>query len=837
MGKYRLLAYSCMAFAFAAPVQAKVVTPSQAKALAAKYISVGAQLKTFKAPGAAQAAAPDFYAFNDSHGRGFVLIAGDDCLKPVLGYSRTGRIDTDNLPPAMKAWLDGIAQQIAKARAAGGGIAAAADDTDTGDDGAPTEVVAPLMKTKWYQLAPYYDNTPTVSGEQTLTGCVATAMAQVMKYYRWPQHGYGSVSYDTPKYDSKTLSANFEQSTYDWDNMLDTYEYSTDGDLKTPMWNDVQGKAVAQLMADLGAAVHMQYGTQNQDGSGAYDPDIATAATYHFGYDVDLQYKNNYTMAQWTKKIESCLDAGDPLVYCGIALTDMGGAGHCFVVDGYDSSNYMHVNWGWAGDADGYYSFYNFGEIGSQFSHEMMYARLTPNKSGTVTKAAQAPLGMLYQYSSVNQTGTKDIKHENKSLTADVDKLDADIELALYYKSWDKFEGNLYVDAVAEDGTTTKRLHEYAGVATDKMQLVQHVSLGSSDISSLPDGTYIINISSQRTNDTEAGSADVPVCSMANDALYVLKLVKQDGKATVGFVNTHTPLLTQIGKLEFDKDEYDITDFASLKVSLANNTEQDSQQKLYLKIVGADNKTAYVALSDIPMYAGDSGTLTKQVEISGVGGFKPGTYQVSLLQVHNGKATDLEGAQPVTLKINRNDSKLPVLELADIQVLCNDEPLQSLDNMVFDAEDFLDIICQVRTVRPQYTPEVIDMHYETGLKLDYMAFADFNQLTNENPPKDLFESSTAVFFNDDLVGKTGIIYAAYIPMFDTELHFMQYNGKDAVFEFKLVDDKTGISSVNGSGKAVETMRFDTEGRRVTAPVKGLNIIKMSDGTVRKVMVK
>ena len=111
------------------------------------------------------------------------------------------------------------------------------------------------------------------------------------------------------------------------------------------------------------------------------------------------------------------------------------------------------------------------------------------------------------------------------------------------------------------------------------------------------------------------------------------------------------------------------------------------------------------------------------------------------------------------------------------------------------------------------------------------------QFNSENAGEGLIESNSVGFFDDKNAGESGYIYAAYYPMFDTKLHYMQYNGKEAKFPFKLVDNRTGISSVNSGSKAVETMRFDAEGRRLTAPAQGLNIVKMSDGTVRKVMVK
>lgn len=840
MGKLLHLTFSCLALGLALPMQAKVINQQQARAIASKYVSIGTQSKTFKAPGVKTADTPDFYAFNDSRGQGFVLIAGDDCLRPVLGYSRTGSIDTGNLPPAMKAWLDAVSESIAKARAEGGGIARTADSGDEGED-APTVVVAPLVKTQWNQTAPYYYNTPTKNGRRTATGCIATAMAQVMNYYQWPEHGYGSVSYDTPKYDKKTMDIDFTQSTYDWANMLDEYTYKGTGTAQRPQWNDAQGSAVAQLMADLGAAIHMQYGTLAEGGSGQYGVNIAAAATYHFGYSVDMQFKNNYTIAQWTALIKKCLDDKAPLVYCG--ASDAGG--HCFVVDGYDSDDYLHVNWGWSGDGDGYFDFYNFGPLGYSFAQQMQYARLTPNRSGTITEAAQAVLGVDYTYCTAYQDGTE---VKDKFVTADADKLDADIDIMLYNLSWDSFKGSILLEAVPEKGGEAKLMFSIDGTEIGSIQEEpQRFHFDSDKISTLPDGRYTLRVSSQRANnpiDGPSTSYTVPVCNVMNDAVYAPMLIKQDGKATVGFVNTHAPLLSQAGQLKFDKDEYDITDVARFTVSIKNDSDIDSDQPLYLKIVGSDGKAAYKQIANISLFAGDGGTLSKDVAIFGEGGFKPGTYQVSLAQAQNGRAVPVEGADATTLKINRNDSKLPVLEVRDLKVSINDEPLTSLDDITVGKDDDFLVEANITSYIPATsTPDTVNVYFQFMAVVENIVdgvdkgVADGTVGRILDRTSGYMEVNASPIFYDDLVGKTGYICAVYRPMFDTELHFLQYNGKDLYIPFKVVDKTTGISDVADKSKARETMRFDTLGRRIAKPTKGINIVRMSDGTVRKTMVK
>lgn len=818
----RLLISLCLACGCGLPMQAKVVDPAQAKALAAKYVNLGSnKLKVFKAQGEAkQASTPDFYVFNDSQGKGFVLIAGDDCINPVLGYSDSGNFDIDNLPPALEAWLKGISEGIAQKRAANNGVAKSANYQEGTSE--PKVVVAPLVTARWSQAEPYYNMTPTLNGEQCVTGCVATGMAQVIHHYKWPEHGYGSIKYDTPNVDQKTVDVDFTKSTYDWANMLDKYETSATTGL--PEWNEAQGNAVALLMKDLGAALRMVY---HPHGSAANNADILSAATYHFGYTVEHHYKDNHTMAEWMKLIKSYLDSGDPLVYGGTSSN--GGGGHCYVVDGYNSDNYLHVNWGWAGKDDGYYSFHDFGP--QNYNQEMAFFKLTPNKSGIIEWDAQLPIEINNRASNLYLNNEKVNAY---SFTTDVDKLNADVELALGVGTGQGFKGKLtlgYTPNKSSEFTPLKTLDNVEINNTKRTLAKFHFE--SSDISSWADGKYWLILHSLKEASGLSVHGAKETTAIA-DEYNKLALIKKDGKVSIGFGDLNKPLLTLNGKLNFDKQEYDITDVAKISASISNNTEYDYNYPLFLRIVDGDNHETSAELDQTTLYGGENGSADQNVPIYASNGFTEGTYKVTLAEKIGGKLVDLQNSEPLTIKVNRNDGKIPVLESPNLEIIVGSESLTDYDNLVFDINDFITVKGDLRSLPLSYTPQYINMKYCAYIRIndeDERGAGDITDIEDETP------FYTSHLFPEEEKGMTGEIAVTYTPMDDTQMHYALYKGKEISFPFKVIDKSAGINDVTTSGKAKETMRFDAEGRRITTPTKGINIIKMSDGSVRKAIIK
>lgn len=276
------------------------------------------------------------YIFNIKGGEGYRILSADDAAYAVLGYSDTGSIDPNNMSPELKWWLEQLGAQMEYY------ISKGATSGETAPEYAPMAAIEPLTKSKWNQDAPFNDECPTIGSLKTYTGCVATSMAQVMYYHKYPEKGTGSNSYywDAGR---KTISMDFSANAFDWNNMLDRY---TRGDYTT-----VQSDAVAYLMKSCGYSVDMNYGT---DASGAQGVTISYALKNYFGYDqnVNAKFRVVYSATEWANMIYDNLKNCGPVILNGHPYES---AGHSFICDGYDGQGYFHFNWGWGGMSDGWY--------------------------------------------------------------------------------------------------------------------------------------------------------------------------------------------------------------------------------------------------------------------------------------------------------------------------------------------------------------------------------------------------------------------------------------------------------------------------------------------------
>ena len=307
------------------PLQAKRITQWQAQQQAYSFWGKQMPQKAKAKSRTATTASPSdaYYVFNNDAG-GFVIIAGDDAVTPVLGYTSTGSFDAENLPDGLKDLLKSYERQIA---ALGDNYVANQTATRAGFTGEKL-----LNTAKWNQGNPFNKYTPN----NYVTGCVATAGAIVMKHHGYPAKGTGSHSYT---WNGKTLTANFELG-YDWANMPAQYN-----------GNDAAFDGVARLMADLGVAVEMKYAA---DGSGSYIGDLVTALQKYYGYSKlsHLMAIEDVGAEAWNGRLREEIDANRPVLY---AASDANtGGGHAFVIDGYKDESFS-VNWGWGGYCDGFY--------------------------------------------------------------------------------------------------------------------------------------------------------------------------------------------------------------------------------------------------------------------------------------------------------------------------------------------------------------------------------------------------------------------------------------------------------------------------------------------------
>lgn len=321
----------CTVIALTAPgwLSAAPVSPDQARNLAVEFMSSRAYdtrvIETSPIYTAENAGTPLYYVFNTTDGGAFVIISGEDSTVPVLGYSFESGYYPGNLPHAMQWMMEGLQREIKVAPQLQSSYSSAERQRMARAAGVnATEIL--LNTPNWSQEGPFNNLIPG----RPLVGCVGTAMGTIMKYYSWPTSGNGSLG-----------GVDFN-SVYDWDSMrMDNYRSG---------YTETEATAVATLMYHASKSIDTQY---TMSGSSAYEVRVPWALTSFFGYDPGVSYKKRAevsTQEEWDNLVKAEIEANRPVLYCGQDVT----AGHAFVCDGYQGE-YLHINWGWGGSANGYY--------------------------------------------------------------------------------------------------------------------------------------------------------------------------------------------------------------------------------------------------------------------------------------------------------------------------------------------------------------------------------------------------------------------------------------------------------------------------------------------------
>ena len=450
--------------------------------IARTYVNISKKAaKNLKTRAAATTTQQPYYVFNDDTGKGFVVVAGDDKMGEVLAYSHEASIDMANLNPEARYLFDTYRQVYEELGKNKGLTTRAETATKATDD------VQPLLKSKWGQDYPYSKQT------QYVTGCVATAVAQVMYYHKWPAQGKGQESYKVT-FDNTVRSADFTKSHYDWDNMLPDYNRRN--------VTAKQEDAVALLMNDVGIATNMQY-TDRVSGTQSYM--AVRALRNYFDYDAALVTRFDEGEDNFIEIVKKELRNGFPLYISGESKT---GGGHAWVCDGFDKEDRFHMNFGWNGQANGYYSLATLSvtSTGSEFNGaqhsfnlRLHVIAIHPNKPNTPKIDAD----IAYQSPTIkfNNDGMMAFVGDAPTTTSDaakvmftgfVNRSDAeligDIGLGIYNQ-----EGKLVkVTPYGQDGRKIFSKERFVfndgewisgGVINDKVTFTL-------DFKALPDGTY-----------------------------------------------------------------------------------------------------------------------------------------------------------------------------------------------------------------------------------------------------------------------------------------------------------------------------------------------------------
>ena len=317
-----------------------------------------------------------FYIFNVND-NGFIIVAADDACTPVLGFSfdniYTGVNEPDGLASLIKAYQKEVNLVKTRNLEADNAISStwalytSNDFSSHKSPSGPSNVndVAPLLTCTWDQTFPYNAMCPKDAGApggysgRVPVGCVATAMSQVMDYWRWPNQGQGYHCYTPPGYSQQCVD--FDTTIYDWNGM--------------PNISSMECNPMALISWEAGVSVNMQYGA---NGSGAQAPSVPSSMHQYFRYNntSHFVYRTVYPGNQWHDSLQSNLDKGYPVIYQGFNPSE----GHCFVFDGYETGDYYHVNWGWSGAYNGYFLITNLNPGGTTFNNNQgAIFNLTPD--------------------------------------------------------------------------------------------------------------------------------------------------------------------------------------------------------------------------------------------------------------------------------------------------------------------------------------------------------------------------------------------------------------------------------------------------------------------------
>ncbi len=546
----------CILTANAAPVDRQTAAAKARAFMAQRKGAAGVSLSLamqgrHKMPGTNISASDTYYyVFNNGDGDGFVVMSGDDSAPGVLGYADSGSIDIDHLPDNMRAWLEGYAEEIAYARA---NAPAAAPD---GSPRLSRMEIAPLLESQWNQLNPFNLKCKTTDGAKAVTGCVATALAQVMYYYRWPRNATTPI----PAY---LTFDELPATTFDWSHMRNYYSENEDG-------TDASADAVSQLLYYCGHAVKMSYGTSSSSASSA---ECATALNQYFGYEnpVYVINRNSYNTADWEGVIYNELAHGRPVIYGG---SNCNGSGHAFICDGYDGEGLFHINWGWSGNSDGYFrlqacnpSVQGTGGSNSSFGFSVKQSAvcgISPTEQTTAPEG-DVPHVRVDEFRLANGVPTE-YDYSGGSFS----------DVLLYYSFGVAVEGNYTMGfALYRDGEQlqTQTIGTYHITSAYPMYFSTDLTLWGIG-ANLSDGTYQIKCISKPANTSEW------YLNEEGDNKY-LEVTIADGKAVfVAKVVEPTIEVTHVEQLP------DIGGRRRVRVSLTNVGEVDFKGPAYIKLNG-----------------------------------------------------------------------------------------------------------------------------------------------------------------------------------------------------------------------------------------------------------
>ena len=718
------------------------------------------------------------YLFANQNDKSYMVVSADDATPALLGYGE----DLSQMNPTLTWWLGEYGRQIDWARKKG--ISSTINTKATMAETDFPEIL-PMTTTRWNQNAPFNNDCPEINGERAVTGCVATALAQVMKYHNWPNTGTGSNTY-TPSSMSSSLTVDFGNTTYNWDEMINSY----DGTATT-----AQKNAVATLMYSCGVAVNMDY-TSSESSATSFA--AAQAMVNYFKYDKGIMFysRDYYTISDWNTLVYNQLKDYGPVQYSG----QSNDGGHSFVCDGYSSDGYFHINWGWGGMSDGYF----------------LLTALNPTSQG---------IGGSTSGYNFDQDIIGNVKPENGSNSSIVPNFAAqafeanatNVNLGnsvtfsgpMYSFSLASISGTLGIKLVDQSGTTSY----LSGTPFSNMSPEYGVNSFSVTLpSDLSEGTYTI---SPAVKSTEGTWYDMPV---AVGATTTKTMSVSNG--TASFTTTSAANIT-VSDIDLKTDFYVGSQF-EITLTVTNNSDQEYLGGLGLVLVNSEDEEVGEGSEypldlqpgetvDISYLSGFTAISSSEGNYAETSGITAGTYYIAFVDESGNQLSQL---QSITI----NAEATPTLRLSDFTIEGGTE-VQDMSNIVFTGN---------LSVSEGYFGNTLTLvifpYSTTGGSIESVATYSTNPIfLSAGQSTDL--NVTADFSN----GTPGKTYFA-----------MLYNGSSAAVDnqlvFTLSDTSGTIDQVGDITTVVSTEIYNINGVRVNSenPAPGLYIVKkiMSDGSIQ-----
>ena len=604
--------------------QARAIALQKAAALG--VVNPKASLSKQSPGGAEETDGKAFYLFNNGGNKGFVIVSGDDRLPEVIGYATSGTMAEDNMPIQLKSLLEAFEKQYGEMAGDDARLESAmAERMALAESSAAAKVsVSPLLgDIMWDQSEPFYNMCPISEGRHCATGCVATAMAQVIRYYRYPTQLKNNIPSYTSKSGFTSSEITASSTTYDYDKMLGQYVSGN--------YSDEQASAVATLMLHCGCAVQMEYGVA---GSYAITSSTSHVLGAYFAYDkstLAFVDRCDYSLEEWCSIIDHELSHNRPIIYEGRTLSN---EGHAFVCDGANGDGFYHINWGWSGSGNGYFDI----------------SLLNPFDAESTTGAGgyNTDMGMTIGIKPSTEEGTAPIA-KAKGLNAHVKSVDMEnrtVNVDVYNMSYNDFTG--WVALAVKEGTGHKLI---SGKTTSLKFSAQAINgafnINSSSLTfnhSFPVGTtkvYMVYGSGETVIDECGGKYGKP-------HFYVTS----DGTTTTSSLTGYSLSAT----LSSDKTIYNgINNGLTLKVTNSGVEEYLNNAKVYIS--STDTKPDEASITLYLAVPANGGTTTRVLTVN------PSEQGYLYVWVDDGNGNSLITAQKFTVEANSD----PVLTLVAVE--------------------------------------------------------------------------------------------------------------------------------------------------------------------------